>query len=127
MEFAEQPIVEFALRKCGVVGTGQTASPEDYATAKEVYDSLLASLPLMGASLSDVSPSAGYTTWVLDDSQKAVWAYGFGYMVAAECCDDFSVPPAKATTILQRASAFRELLIQYAPDKGPINFTVDNG
>lgn len=127
MEFTEQAIVDFALRKCGVVGVGQTASAEDYAIGKEAYDGVRASLPLLGVSLSDVSPTSGFTTWVLDDNQKDVLAYGFGYWVAAELCDDFVVPAEIAQRIQARAASFQALLIQYAPDNGPLVVTVDNG
>lgn len=126
MPFPEQQIVEFALRKCGVVGTGQTASADDYAVGKEAMDGLIASLPLLGVSLPEVSAIGFFTTWPLDYDQITVWTYGFGYWVAAEIAPDFGVDPVTRQSLEARASAFRNLLVSYAPDQGPLVVTVDN-
>lgn len=119
-------IAKAALKECGVIATGETPSADDLQEARDALNGILASLPMYGVSLPEVSPESLYVTWVLSPEAQTTWTYGLGFWTAAEIAGKFEVPIQKLQDITARAAYWRDLMLKYAPDTAPIAFTVDN-
>ncbi|SPA44606.1 hypothetical protein [Cupriavidus taiwanensis] len=120
-------IATAALKECGVIATGETPSAADLQEARDALNGVLASLPMFGVSLSDISPESIFTTWIISTEAQTTWTYGLGFWVASEICGKFEVPLQKQQDINARGAYWRDLLLKYVPDNAPIFFTVDNG